>query len=366
MLNIFPKNDPQQSLRLRRFFMALGSYLMWYVLISYYYYNGHFRMTFTQMVTVYSVFLALNLAVYITIRTGLNKRYYDPSLTVPQMIIGTVGAMVTVYFTNEGRGVMLMLYLVVFVFGVFRFNVLQFLQFAMFSLASYGVVILGLYVNHPDKVDLRLEFLQLIVLAAVLPWFSVVGGYISRLRTKLNRINTDLTGALAMIEKLAVRDDLTGVFNRRKMIEILRREKALADRSGTAFSICLFDLDYFKHVNDTYGHLVGDEVLRTLTKEVQKELRASDSISRYGGEEFVVILSNTDLDGSLEYAERIRKRTEEIVHPELHDHRNVTISIGVVSYTSDESIESLLARADKALYAAKANGRNRIEFLEKK
>jgi diguanylate cyclase (GGDEF)-like protein len=238
--------------------------------------------------------------------------------------------------------------------------------FGCFSSISYGIVIYGLFINHPDQLDLRIEILQLIVLMAVLSWFSVVGGYISQLRQRINRTNSELSIALTKIEQLVEIDDLTGVYNRRKMLEILKREKALADRGGDGFAICLFDLDHFKQINDSFGHLAGDNVLQLLTKEVQKEIRASDSLARYGGEEFVVILSRTNLEGALEYAERIRIRVEKISHPNLGHKKNVTISIGVVGYTPSESLESLLSKADEALYVAKTNGRNRVEFYKGK
>lgn len=364
MIKIFPENDSQQVLRLRRFFMACGSYFMWYALIIYFYYLGCFRLSAPSIIFYFILFMLINFVIYFILRTGWNKKFNDPSLTPLQMAVGTVAAMITLYYTDQARGVVLILYLVLFVFGVFRFNFKQFVLFGCFSSISYGVVIYGLFLNHPDQLDLSIEILQLIVLMAVLSWFSVVGGYISQLRQRVNRTNSELSIALAKIAQLVEIDDLTGVYNRRKMLEILKREKARADRGGDGFAICLFDLDHFKQINDNFGHLAGDNVLQVLTTEVQKEIRASDFLVRYGGEEFVVILSSTNLDGALEYAERIRIRVAEISYPNLADTTRVTISIGVVCYTPPESLERLLTKADEALYVAKTKGRNRIEIYD--
>lgn len=366
MLKIFPDNDAKQVLRLKRFFMAFSSYFMWYALIIYFYYLGCIRLSAPSIMFYFIFFIIINLIIFIILRTGLNKKLGDPSLTVIQMVVGTIAAMLALYYTDQARGVVLILYLVLFIFGVFRFNTKQFVLFGCFGAISYGIVIYGLLIHHPDKLDLRIEILQLIVLIAVLSWFSVVGGNISQLRQRINRANSELTTALTKIEQLAVLDDLTGIYNRRKMMELLKHEKALADRGGAGFAICLFDLDHFKQINDNFGHIVGDNVLQLLTKEVQKEIRASDSFSRYGGEEFIVILNNTNMEGALEHAERIRVRVEEISHPDLDDERNVTISIGIVCYMSVETIERLLSRADEVLYAAKSNGRNRIEIWKEK
>ena len=139
---------------------------------------------------------------------------------------------------------------------------------------------------------------------------------------------------------------------------------ARADRTGTPFSIAIFDLDHFKDVNDQFGHLAGDRILTAFAERARAEVRRLDRLDhhegafgRYGGEEFIVILPHTSLPGALECAERIRKVTAE---REFEDRFHITLSAGVAEYRIDEAIETTLRRADEALYAAKQAGRNRV------
>ena len=149
------------------------------------------------------------------------------------------------------------------------------------------------------------DILSIVVLAVVLPWFSLVGGYITKLRSQISH-------ALSTIERLAIIDDLTQVFNRRQMYKILEHQKALVDRGIHPFSICIFDLDHFKQVNDTFGHSAGDIVLKTIAQETQRNLRNIDHIARYGGEEFILILTNVEKDQAMICADRIRKIVKRI------------------------------------------------------
>jgi diguanylate cyclase (GGDEF)-like protein len=124
--------------------------------------------------------------------------------------------------------------------------------------------------------------------------------------------------------------------------------------------VCIFDLDDFKKVNDTYGHLCGDTVLKTLTGRTKENIRQQDYIARYGGEEFVLVLAYSDLGDAVKCAERIRKMISEISFPGLPEDFRVTISMGLTRYQPCETIDALLVRADDALYRAKGSGKNTI------
>lgn len=157
----------------------------------------------------------------------------------------------------------------------------------------------------------------------------------------------------------ATTDPLTGVKNRTAMDTSMKREIGLANRHNTPLSLILFDLDHFKSVNDQFGHLIGDQVLRDVAKVAEDTIRDSDIIFRYGGEEFLVLLSGTRISGATLLAERVRNNIERLqIFPELE--MNITASFGVVSLVADENAESLFKRADTALYQAKHNGRNQV------
>ena len=363
MLSFYPKNDARQTLRIRRFFMAAGSYLMWAVLIAFCAATGHYRLSLLQTIQWLCIgTLCINAFLYGIFRMGWNKKFKDPSLTMVQMTLATLAVMITLYFADpDTRGVLLLIYPVLFVFGFFRLHTFQFFSLAVMAALGYGVVVCLLALLDPSQASIHLEVLRLIILATVLAWFSIVGAYVNRLRREVIRANGELKKALAYIEEMAIRDPLTGAFNRRKLMEILNLEKARANRFGEPFSLCLFDLDHFKRVNDTFGHLKGDEVLKVFSSEIQKTLRNVDYFARYGGEEFVVVLARTDRDGAYAYAQRAREFVSHIRFPDMPQNFRITISGGVTTYYTGRTMENLLAQADTAMYKAKANGRNRVE-----
>ena len=355
MFSIFPEDDHNQTLRIKRFFMALGSYVMWSIFAVFLHFQDNTRVTLNVLVTSLSGILVVNIILYVIFRSGLNKKFKDHSLTLIQMVVATFWTMVVVYYADSIRSVVLLLYLVVFVFGLFRLNVWQFLFLSAFAVVNYAAVILLLYATHPEAINTRTEILNIVVLATVLPWFSLVGGYITKLRAQISK-------ALSTIEQLAIIDDLTQVFNRRQMYKILNDQKALGDRGIHPFSICIFDLDHFKRVNDTFGHSAGDIVLRSVAQEAQKNLRNIDHIARYGGEEFILILTNVEKDQAVVCADRIRKLVRKLEFSNMPDDFRMTISVGVTEYQQSEVIQQAINRADTALYRAKANGRDRVEY----
>ena len=158
-------------------------------------------------------------------------------------------------------------------------------------------------------------------------------------------------------EKSSKEDPLTGCLNRAGFSGVLLREQEKLNRTGTPVSFMIFDIDHFKNVNDTYGHLVGDEVLVNLAKLVQSMIRNTDSLVRWGGEEFVILSEDTSIQNAAFLAEKLRKAIETTT---LITQQQVTCSFGVTEMVPGEDPKSLIARADKALYSSKENGRNRV------
>ncbi len=158
-------------------------------------------------------------------------------------------------------------------------------------------------------------------------------------------------------ERQALTDDLTGLANRRAGELAVARETARALRTGWPLSLVLFDVDHFKRVNDTHGHLAGDAVLREVSRYMTAFLRRGDTAVRWGGEEFLIILADVPLQGARAFAERVRKAIEQL---KVGDIDRITISAGVTELDSGEEPEAALSRADTNLYEAKATGRNRV------
>ena len=164
------------------------------------------------------------------------------------------------------------------------------------------------------------------------------------------------------LRQQTIRDALTGLYNRRFLEESLNREMARCKRSGSVFSLMMMDLDHFKRFNDTFGHDAGDSVLRSFAQALQENTREGDIICRFGGEEFVLLLPDTDRKGAVIRAERILRIVRALLV--MHDDKTVgpiTTSIGVALYPQDgETTKAIIQSADRALYLAKGAGRDRL------
>ena len=184
----------------------------------------------------------------------------------------------------------------------------------------------------------------------------------SRMRESLQQLqqtNQELQQTLVELDRLASTDKLTGTWNRRRLEEALRNEMERLRRYDHPVSVMLLDIDSFKKVNDVYGHSAGDLVLGKLAILVQSVLRSTDSLTRWGGEEFVVLCPNTTLATAAMLAERLRETIAGSIFPEIG---NVTVSLGVAQCVLGESWEEWFKRVDAALYQAKAGGRNQVQI----
>ncbi len=159
----------------------------------------------------------------------------------------------------------------------------------------------------------------------------------------------------------ALKDPLTGVKNRASLDAYLKQQITVTERHKNPLSVIMFDVDLFKSINDSFGHVAGDVVLRAVADVIVNCTRDSDVVSRYGGEEFVVILTNTEGDGAVYLAERVRVAVAALKLDGMANHGSVTISGGVAEFHQGDTPTDLLCRADKMLYGAKAKGRNRVQ-----
>lgn len=176
----------------------------------------------------------------------------------------------------------------------------------------------------------------------------------------LERERQALAEANQRLERLAHFDPLTKVWNRYRIEEAINAELVAANRYAATFSLLLFDVDNFKQINDTYGHSVGDDVLVALARLVESSLRGCDHLGRWGGEEFIVLATHSDVEAAVGLAERLRTLVAELRIEGLK--QTVTVSIGVAVWQAGDSCKTLISRADDAMYRAKYGGRNRVEM----
>ena len=357
--SIIPKDDPKQALRLSRFFISLGIYIL-NLSLSYIAYMAGI-MGMKALYWNWIIILVFNIILYIIFRTGLNKRMKDPSLTSLQICIASLVVMYAIFFVYEARGILFSLYILIMLFGIFRLDTRQFLRVSAFILLTCGIDVFLLHVFRPQDIEFKIEIFQWFALAIVLISVSFIGGSISSLRHELSSSRKKLRSTMITIQDMAIHDDLTGFYNRRHLMELIETENNRSVRTGSVFSMAMMDLDKFKNVNDAFGHQAGDNALITFSDIVRGVLRKTDFCGRYGGEEFLVLLTDTDIKDAQIFAERVRVRVEESLFTDLRRKYRVTVSIGLAEHKKNEAIEKTISRADEAMYKAKKNGRNRVE-----
>ena len=196
-------------------------------------------------------------------------------------------------------------------------------------------------------------------------WLNVIYPVVTILFSSVAiTVHTEIANALERVKlyNLAVEDGLTKLFVVRHFKDLLSREIEQTKSSNKPLSIILSDIDHFKHINDTYGHLAGDFILREVANMFKSSCRESDIAGRYGGEEFIILLQDTNRDGAVEFAERLRKLIEGLTFEYNNINLKITISFGVAEFKNDKSPEELIKRSDEALYVAKETGRNKVCF----
>ena len=356
-MKILP-DDPKQRHCLRRFFMAVAAAAL-VLLLLYFMYAGALiegqilRNSVAVSVVLVLVFFAL-------LRSGLNRLARDPSLTLPMILSSTLVMLYVIDNAPEARNLLILIYLVPFLFGVLRLSIPEMCCIAALFIGGYAWILFrDIVIVRATDATYQLS-LQLWITAAVFFWFALFAGYVGRLRKLAADANAKLESALLQVQKTVAYDELTGLYSRRHILEVLAREKGRSDRSGRGFCLLAIDLDHFKAINDNYGHAAGDAALRCFAASASPILRPSDVLARFGGEEFLLVGPDTDAQGAAAVGERIRGTMESMQVPGLPAHHHVTVSIGVAEFVPGESTGRILQRADTALYAAKRGGRNRV------
>jgi diguanylate cyclase len=309
---------------------------------------------FLSGITVIGFFAVLS-------ETYYGDRYRDHYLTIYQVAAHIMVQLAFVMAApNVGYAFLNVLFLI---FGVGALGMTARQAVIAWSLTALGVGPIFLFSKVPIGMPMATpteRFAATLCFVLTIGQCAFVGLHGSSLRRMLYERGVQLKEAYKRIEELAELDELTGSFNRRCIMRMLDDEIARAHRTRTPFSVALIDLDWFKRINDAYGHPTGDEVLRTFAITVFANIRSIDRFGRYGGEEFLLILPDTPHDVAARILDRQREIVAELDWSAFSPGMSVTISAGVATLVPNEAPDALLARADSALYAAKARGRNRI------
>lgn len=299
-------------------------------------------------------------SMFLAIRMGWSAGLSDPSLTVPQLLYAVACTAAAYRVAGAAHGAALLMVAVVLMFGMFGLKRAQAWLVGAYSVLTFGLAMHSGVRSQPAVFDPRVQSAYFVALVLFVCGLMAVSGRVAAMRRRLRSHKRELAQALEHISKLATRDELTGLLNRRAMTDLLESERHRSIRAGHAWTVAILDVDYFKDVNDAHGHAAGDEALRVVARVCASELRGGDFASRWGGEEYVLLFRDLDSDRALAAAERIRTSVE-VTPVRFGDHTFcVTASIGVATYQPDEEVVHTLTRADRALYEAKAAGRNRV------
>ena len=317
----------------------------------------------TSEVRVWTACSVLGLiAVYAAIRSGWSRRFKDPALTLAQILYAITCCAAAFVIAGPARGVTLPILAIILMFGIFGLTTRQMLGVLVYSLVAFGVA--SGVVAARDEPDyppvVAAAYVGMVVVVLLSSTFLTTR--VQSTREHLRRQKAELAQALEQIRQLATHDDLTGLLNRRAMLDRMQLEQRRSLRSGSPLLIAQLDIDHFKAVNDTHGHAAGDLVLQRFADTVRRNVRDTDVLARWGGEEFVLLLCDTPAADAVTLMERLRQAVQAMQVPVAQGGQpiTVTVSIGLARHAPADPLAGTLERADRGLYAAKAGGRNRV------
>ncbi|RZI80054.1 MAG: GGDEF domain-containing protein [Rubrivivax sp.] len=312
------------------------------------------RLLLATALPAYAVFFGL-------VRSGRTRHLKDATLMIPQNVFALLA--ISFAYTAVGphdRGMVLVLIALVMVFGMYTHTPKQSVQVGLGAMLMLGVCMGVLSHLDPAYYPPKFELIRFELMMGTLPPMIYSAYQISSWRNRLFQQRKELKAALEQVNKLATHDVLTGLFNRRYMQDKLENSVQRFDRYGERFTIALIDLDHFKQVNDRHGHRVGDDSLSAFAQAALSVLRDTDTIGRWGGEEFLILMPNTSQEKAQVALERLRTALQGCVLSASVPELRVTFSAGVAVHESAMALSQTLERADHALYQAKNTGRDRF------
>jgi diguanylate cyclase (GGDEF)-like protein len=322
---------------------------------------GMFRAHDVAILAVLSA--ATMLTFYAIIRSGLNRRCADPTLAYPQIIAAqtlVAGAYAVLGPIHSTTLIMLAL---VMIFGMFTMRGEAVRAACVYTVLAMSVVMVWCSNADPVHYPGVTEFFNFVVVSTVMVAIAQLSDQLMDMRLRLKTQRAALQDALAQIRELATHDELTGLPNRRQMLDLLNEHAQRRGRGGQRFYVGVIDLDHFKAINDSHGHNVGDEALRGFAGQALSMLRSTDAIGRWGGEEFLLILPENGPGDPALGVERLRAALSTAALSDSVPDLRVAFSAGITRFRDGEPIGQVIERADHALYTAKSAGRGRTVLL---
>lgn len=355
-LNLLLSTDKKQRLRIRRSLLAS---LVFFISISSILFLSFMDRIAVSTAMILSVGMIVSCtAFYAALRSGFNLRFQEPALTMPQILVAMTWISIAYATTGLAHTSTLMLFALVMVFGIFVMNPRSSIIAACYAIILLILTMTYKSITEPSVYLWDIELVTLLMFSTMMATITFLSQQLARMRNRLKQQKNELEQAVSQIQKIAAYDELTGLINRRRMTELLAEHSRNQTRQTEGFAIAMLDLDYFKQINDKYGHATGDMVLATFGRAAREVLREIDILSRWGGEEFLLLMPKTNNGHPSVGIERLRAYLACIqLSPRLPELR-ISFSVGFTCYQKGESIYDTIKRADAALYQAKAQGRN--------
>ncbi len=303
--------------------------------------------------------LGFNFLAYLVVRNGWVLTGRDPGLARTQLLFGVAMMFAAYAALGPGASGLLVVMASHVVYSMFIMTPRQVWTLVGFTLSGLGVTMLACHWLWPERYDFAVQANGFLYALLVMPLIALLAHRITSMTQRLKAQHLELQDALGRLHELATRDELTRTHNRRHITELLEIEQAQHRRMNLPLCVALIDIDLFKSVNDRHGHAVGDEVLRGFSQFARQQLRESDLLGRWGGEEFLVVLPNTSRASALLAMNRLQQRLAAVSSDIMPVGLRITFSAGVTELSTDEDIDHAIERADQAMYRAKTSGRAR-------
>lgn len=350
--------EPKQRIRLVQCSVAMLLALASSVTMSYLAWVG---LADPPRVALWATVLCGGFAVFfLVIRSGANLRFQEPSLTVPQMVFAITCGAAGYALAGTGRGNAFPIIMVIFMFGMYALTSRQIWRVGLFAIAILGSTMALMSHLHPDVFVPAVEWSHFLMIVVMVPAVTMLTSQLSRMRERLRRQKKELSSALARIQDLATRDELTGLINRRHMVELMEQERQRGVRSGQTFCIALLSLDEHDALVAAGSGDQGDALLQSFAREALGVIRIADLLSRWNGAEFLLMLSDTRASLARLSLERLRERIQSMSTDIGIAPVQTRFSVGVTEHRAGESVAETIERAEGALQSARSAGPNRV------
>ncbi len=354
-------SEPQRA---RHVLFVLASTQLYLVNLGIIWHSVHLGLLQPQIARDLTLGSLLTLfTVFVLVRSGWSQRLSDPVVTLPHALVSIALCFMAYLQVGEHRASVLILVAEAIVMCMFRLRPTQMVVLGLSSVGMLLACVVGLTWADPARYPAPTGLMHFVIGGSTLLILSLVAKWVTDIRVRIGLQAKELSQALNTLQHMATQDSLTGLLNRRIMVDLVETELKLVERHGHPMTVALVDLDHFKSINDRFGHQAGDAVLIGFANLAQTQLRQVDKVARWGGEEFLIMLPQVKANEAFTALERLRLSMGSQTfsgHPGL----NATFSVGLAQARPGESLEHLIERADQALYEAKHGGRNRSHVAE--